>query len=238
MAVDTSPPQINNRYVCIVDRESVNLAALISSYLARPASYLPLFLFPTVKSSHTDVDSKFNDQYLSNIMGRTASILINNAWARMGACEYVILAGLNDHQKSYLQLPRGVTIIEIATVSDIPAILTSFSHSQEELRCKSSDILRGLAVALKDGKRLVIDETAEAVSETSETKKGIVVVESVNDASPVIAINYAMSVDARILIVAPLAEHEGRSVQGWIQEWKENNDQTELKRIHPPCQHP
>jgi hypothetical protein len=231
MAADASPPEINNRYVCIVDRESVALAALISSYLFKPASDLPLFLFPAVKSSRTEEDTQFRDQYLSNLMGRTASTLINNAWARMGECEYVILAGLNDHQKSYLHLPNGVRIIEIVTVTDISSKLTPFVQGREEFKCKSSDILRGLAVALKDGKRLVIDETAEPVPEISEMKKGIVVVEYVDDASPVIAINYAVSVDARISIVDPLAEHEGRSVQRWIQDWKENNDQVQLKKV-------
>jgi len=42
-------PQINSQYICIVNRDSGTLAALISSYLYEPVTYLPLFLFPPVK---------------------------------------------------------------------------------------------------------------------------------------------------------------------------------------------
>src|SRR6266404_5471321 len=105
MPIGSAAPQINNRFICIVDSDSVVLAALISSYLFEPVTYLPLFLFPPVKCPAGSEAVRFTDEYISNLLGGTANTLINNAWARMGSRDYVILGGLNDHQKSFLHLP-------------------------------------------------------------------------------------------------------------------------------------
>jgi len=155
-------PAIDGRFICIVDRESAVLAAVISSYLYLPRTYLPMFLFPKVDFSMLETDVPFGDQYQSNLMGRAASTYINNAWARLGPRDNVILIGLSDEQKSYLFLPEGVRIIQIASMADVGPQLASFStRNIEEIRCTSLDMLRGLAIALKDGKRLVIDEEAQ-----------------------------------------------------------------------------
>jgi hypothetical protein len=231
MQTNTSAPRINSKYICIVDRESVVLAALISSYLYEPATYLPLFLFPPVKSSVVEEDLRFSNQYVSNLLGGTASTLINNAWARMGGRDYVILAGLSDHQKSFLHLPDQIQIIEIQKTEEVDNKLAPFAHGKNELRCKLADILTGLVRALKNGTKLVIDEHAPSCFEAPETNGGLVVVERKDDASPVIAINYARSVDAQILIVDSLAKYEGRQIQGWIQEWKEKGDETKLNKL-------
>jgi hypothetical protein len=178
-------------------------------------------------------DSPFGDEYLSRLMGRTTSININNAWARLGPRENVILAGLSDEQKSYLILPENVKIIQIASNADVGPKLISFStRNSTEIRCKSSDVLRGLAIALRDGQRLAIDEEAQIASSPGEKKRGIVVVEALNaDASPVIAINYARSVDADIHVVDALAQYEGRGTQKWIYDWKEKNDDSQFARL-------
>jgi hypothetical protein len=232
MSRNATVPAIDKRYICIADRDALALAAVISSYLFRPASYVPLFLFPPVKLSRTDEDRPMTDGYLSNLMGSEASILINNAWARMGGGECVILAGLTQQQKSFLSFPSAIKIIEIKTLSDIQPKLSSLAiPERDELRYKTSDILKGLFLAQKHQKRLMIDESAEALPELVQSGKGIVVVENVTDASPVIAINYANSVDANILIVDPLPEHEGQNIQTWIQEWKERGDCTQLQKL-------
>jgi hypothetical protein len=181
----------------------------------------------------TETDSPFGDQYLSTLMGRAATILINNAWARLGPRDTVILVGLSDKQKSYLLLPANARIIQIASTTDVGTQLASFStKSSEEMRCKSSDVLRGLAIALKDGKRLVIDEEAQIAPNLADNKSGIVVVEALNaDVSPVIAINYARSVDADICVVDALPQYEGRDIQRWIYDWKEKNDDSQFTKL-------
>lgn len=223
---DENVPPIDGRFICIVDREAVVLAALASSYLNLPGTYLPMFLFPRVKHPLSETDTPFGDQYLSNLAGRNASIYINNAWARMGPRDTVIMVGLSEEQKSYLLLPEKVKLLQIASISDVKSqLLSFFGSNSEELKCKSSDVLQGLAIALSDGKRLAIDEDIHVVARPGGNKRGIVVVESINaDASPVVAINYASAVHADICIVDALGQYEGRDAQTWVYSWKEKND--------------
>lgn len=172
----------------------------------------------------------FSDEYVSNLLGGNASILINNAWARIGPRDRVILGGLNDQQKSFLHLPDGVKTIDIQKEEDVTYKLAAFAHEKNELRCKSSDILNALVSALWNDKKLVIDENAPSDFETPKNneRRGLVVVERVLDASPVVAINFARSVNAQTLIVDSLAKGEGRKAQWWIQEWKEKDDESRL----------
>ena len=156
----TKVPEIHGQFICIADREAVLLAAIISSYLYRPSTYLPIFMFPSVKYSWKRNGFPFGDQYMSNLMGQAASLLINNAWARLGPRNHLVLAGISDEQKSYLLIPEGVSTIEIKSVADVDSQLLSFSEPTVELKCRSTDVLHGLTIALKHGKRLIIDEEA------------------------------------------------------------------------------
>jgi hypothetical protein len=224
-------PAIDDRYICIVDRDAVALAAVISSYLFNPQSYPPLFMFPPVTAPKSGGDNLDESHiYLSNLMGGDASTLINNAWARMGGSEYLILAGLNANQKTYLSIPKGSRVIDIAEVPDVhEKLLTLVLRAQEELRCKTSDILSGLFIAQKEGKRLVIDEGASAFPKVVEAKRGIVVVENNGDATSVIAVNYASSVDANLLVVDPIAKLEADRVPTSIQGWKDSGDDAQMR---------
>ena len=89
----------------------------------------------------------------------------------------------------------------------------------------------GEQVTEQQGKTLTIDENAQPMQEVVESRTGIVVIENLAEASAVVAVNYANSVGASILIVDALAKNEGRSVQGWIQDWKEGNNLAELHRL-------
>src|SRR6266478_4192985 len=189
-------PALTDRYLCIVDRDAGPLAAVISSYLFEMECYLPLFVFPPMTAGRTVGDNLQSDVYLSNLLGNDTSVLINNAWARMGGSEYLILAGLSRNQRSYLSVPRGTKIIEIDDLSDVQkkfAILVL--PERRELRCRAAEVLKGLFIAQTEQKRLVIDEAAEAVREATKKRGGIVVVENTGDAGAVIGVNYASSVD-------------------------------------------
>jgi hypothetical protein len=225
-------PAINDQYICIVDRDALGLAAVISSYLFKANSYLPMFTFPTVTAPKTEGDPDRSDVYLSNLMGSDASVFINNAWARMRGSEYVILAGLNSKQMSYLRMPRGARVIEVAGLSDVHAKLAIFAAQKDgELTCKASDILNGLFIAQQEGKRLVIAEEAEGLQREARANKGIVVVENIADAASVIAVNYANSVEAGLLVVDALGEREVDQIPRSIQEWKESGDDARLKNV-------
>jgi hypothetical protein len=190
-------------------------------------------MFPPVAAPKSGGDNLDESRiYLSNLMGSDASTLINNAWARMGGSEYLILGGLNADQKSYLLIPKGSRVIEIAGLSDVHQKLSPLVlRTQAELRCKTSDILNGLFIAQKEGKRLAIDEGADAFHKVVEAKKGIVVVEKNGDATSVIAANYASSVDADLLVVDPPAELEVDRVLMSIQEWNGSGDDAQIQWV-------
>ncbi len=225
-------PEINDRYLYIVDRDSVALAAVTSSYLSRTESYLPLFMFPPMTAAKSDGDNLRSDNYLSNLLGNDAAVLINNAWARMRGSEYLILVGLSRNQASYLSIPKGTKVIEIADLGDIAKKLSALAlPEQGELTCKTSDILKGLFIAQREGKRLVVDEGARALPEAEKRKGGIVVVENNDDASSVIAVNYASSVNANLLVVDPIAKRDVHHIHRSIQEWKDKGDDAQLQKV-------
>ncbi len=218
------PPKLNHQYACIVDRDAISLAAVISSYLFVPGTYLPLFLLRRVHVAHTDEEVGFlSEAYVAELMAGQDSVFISNALGRIGAPEFVILAGLNDAQKSYLLLPKGSSVIEIADLSEIESKLLPLTAVREELKCKVEDVLGGLIIAQRRGKRLVLDEGAPPLPEIVQLQNGVVVVEELDDAAAVVAINYGNSVNASVLLVDALAKDEARQVQNWIQDWKEND---------------
>jgi len=226
-------PTINTRCACIVDSDAFALAAVVSSHLSMPATYLPVFLMRRVLVPRTDNPTFMTESYLAYAMGEEDGTLICNALARMGWPDYLILAGLNEAQKSYLDMRGGSKIIEIRDVADIEPKLSPLRIPKTgTLKCKTSDLLNGLFVAQKLQKKLLIDEEASPLPEVVCLQKGILVIESVEDASPVIAINYANSVGASILIVECLPMHEGRNVQVWIQDWKEKDDHKQFDKLY------
>jgi hypothetical protein len=225
-------PPLYGHCICILDREAVALAAVISSILFRKGVYLPLFIFPAIAAPKSEGDDAQPESYLSNLTGQAAAIFINNAWARMHGSEYVILAGLEPAQKSYLSIPKGTKVIEIAEPVEAYQKLSIFSSAnRQELRCNQSDLLRGLFLAERAGKTLTLDDTASPVSQPENVKGGIVVVENNCDVASVIAVNYANSVNANLLVVRPVGKREISGIHRSIHEWKAKNDQAQGQRV-------
>ncbi len=174
-----------------------------------------------------------SEGYVAYLMVEHTSVMIHNALARMGGCKYVVLAGLTEAQKTYLHFAKSQKMIEIATVSEIDSKLGSLVPPKEgELRCKSADILSGLYIAQQQCKKLVVDENAAALTtEFIEPTDGLVLIENTEEVSSVVALNYANSVNASVLIVAPLRKNEGKDIQKSIQNWKEKNDDSEYEKV-------
>lgn len=226
------PPRLNRRYACIADRESLSLAAVVSSYLFVPGTYLPLFLLRKVRVAHREEEVDFlSEAYVAELMAGEDSVFIGNALARIGAPEYVILAGLNEAQRSYLRLPEGTALVEISDLSEVESKLSPITDPREELKCRSDDILGGLAVAQRLRRRLVLDEQAPPLPEVALLDNAAVVVERLDDPNAVIAINYGNGVNANVFLVDPLAKHDVRQIQNWIQDWKENGSLESWQRL-------
>lgn len=226
-------PKINSRVICIVDRQAKELAAVISSYLFQPGCYTPFFLFGRAAVSRTEDAPFMSEGYVAYLMVDHTSVLIHNAVARMGGSEYVILAGLNEQQKTYLDFSDTQKIIEIAEVSEIDSKLTPLLPPKKgRLRCRKADILSGLCLAQQQDRTLVIDDTADELATAFPGQTdGMVLIENVDEVASVIAVNYANSVSANVLISEPLATNEGRDIQKRIQNWKEAGDQSDFERI-------
>lgn len=226
-------PRIDNRIVCIVDRDAKELAAVISSYLFETGTYIPLFLFGRAQVPRAEDAAFMSEGYVAYLMVEHTSVMIHNALARMGGCEYVVLAGLTEAQKTYLHFAKSQKIVEITKISEIDSKLRSLVAPKEgELRCKLVDILSGLYLAQKQRKKLVIDPNADALAtEFIEPTDGLILIENVEDVASVVALNYANSVNASVLIVAPLEKNQGRDIQKSMQKWKEKNDELEYGKV-------
>jgi hypothetical protein len=226
-------PAINSRIVCIVDRDAKELAAVISSYLFEADTYIPLFLFGRAKTPRTEDAAFMSEGYVAYLMVEHTSIMIHNTLARLGGCEYVVLAGLTEAQKTYLHFAKSQKMIEITKISEVDSKLGSLVSAKEgELRCKLEDVLGGLYLAQKQCKKLAIDQNAAALAtEFIEPTDGLVLIENAEDVSSVVALNYANSINASVLIVAPIRKNEGKDIQKSVQNWKERNDKFEYGKV-------
>ena len=80
-----------------------------------------------------------SEGYVAYLMVEHTSVLIHNALARMGGCEYVVLAGLSEAQKTYLHFAKSQKILEITKTSEIDSKLESLVPPKKgELRCRSA----------------------------------------------------------------------------------------------------
>ncbi len=220
-------PPIDRRVLCIVDRENIALAAIISSYCASPCRYFPLFTFPGIKYEDRDQTGFEDDEFIGQMVGAEAAVKIGNALASIDCSnKYVLLAGLSEVQKSYLKLPGSLTTVDIATTRDVREALDKIGIRKEAtVQCRRDQVHMGLHYALTHGMALEIDESADSWPTESADAAGLVVIESVYDnAASIIAVNYATSVNASIKSVAPLKRKEQRYILRLLQAWKDNGD--------------
>lgn len=218
-------PTIDSQFVCIVDYEKPEFAAVISSYLFKENHYLPLFQFFSATYEKCEPnDDVVDESTISRIHASQFARFCNNIVARFPKCEYLILAGLSKSQKSYLEFMRYFNVIEIDSLNEIDFYLSPFiSENRKVLRCKRVDLLIGLFTAQKNNQIIQIDEYADELVVEAEQHNGIVIIENENYIGPVIAVNYASSIKANIYIVHSLEEDEELIIQNDIEQWRKGN---------------
>ncbi len=216
-------PMIDSSIVCIVDRENVVLAAVVSSYFSTAGTYIPIFTFPGVKKAQSPGDTYMDDEYVPQIIGREAAIVINNAIAHMGACNVLVLAGLSVAQRSYIERAGDTRVLEIERADDVNAALRSIGIERDNtLRCRPDEVLRGLFIAKTRRYRLWIGEDSEPLPQDADSGGGLVVIEqTVSDAACVAAVNYAYAIGAVVRIVSPLLQHAESGSVRLIQRWRD-----------------
>lgn len=219
-------PPINRRIVCIVDRESTLLAAVLSSYLSRAGQYFPLFTFPSITEARRRDSSIDDDDFVPVIVGSEAAVKVNNVIARLGSRDFVLLAGISAAQKTYFLSFGNAQIVEIASIGDVANKLAAIGTAKSSaLHCKPSQVFVGLHLAQRTDRYLVIDDTAAELSAASFGRKGLVVIEQdFGSADTVIAVNYANAIDADVAFVAALGRDERRQTLDLLHEWRSGDD--------------
>lgn len=219
-------PEISKEFFCIVDRNQPNLAATISSYLSRPGIYLPIFEFSCATIKKKDGEEEIIDEHvITRSRSETFNVFVANCIGRNGGCDNLILAGLSAEQKSYLTFLNKYNIIEISKVEDVEFLLAGFTQDKDEyLSCRPEEILEGLYQAIQTNSKLKIEDGADPLTAIDVKKDGLIVIENNPVVSSVIAVNYALSINAEIKVVAPLADKEEKEISYLIQEWKKGSD--------------
>lgn len=219
-------PVLTNEYICIVNRDKPELAAVISSYLSRKGCYLPLFEFPisTVANDINFDEDHMDEHYITRTRSAEFDVHVDNVIHKLKGIPNVILAGLSQEQKSYLTFLEHYNVIEFESLADIDFILGSMNPQlTETLRCRRAQVHEGLYLAVEQGAKLLLDETAPDIDAISGSKEGLVVIERLSAVSSIIAVNYALSIEANILIVTPLSKGERREIVNQIEDWKKGS---------------
>lgn len=217
-------PIFNTKYFCIINRDMPIMAAIISSYVYETGKYTPLFEYTdvTISSYDTDMD-EFDENYISKHNASEFDIKIKNALTRMGGCDYLILGGLTEDQKSYLTFLDKYNIIEIPSIDWIDISLKEIVGKEEYYTCTEADIYDSLFLANKAGKMLKIDNNSEKIDADIYQETGLVIIENISAVSMIIAINYALSINASISVInKPKVRKE--EVHDLIEKWKETEE--------------
>ena len=210
-------PRTDSCCVCIVDRESVLLAAAVSSLFARPGTYFPIFGFPNVEHSSRPEARLGDHDYLANSIGSMEATFISNSVAKLGNVSRVILAGLSPAQVSYLHLPVELEVVAIDDLADVPLRLSG----ERLLRCRPEDALLGLFRSGRDGSGLEFMEDAEPLAAVDVNGAGLVLVETLHDTVATVAgVNYAIAADAALTLVAPPADEEIVEARNTLEQQK------------------
>lgn len=223
-------PELETRAVCVTN--NLRLGVLISSYFNDPNKYFAIFKFPEVNAFH-DAEANFSDDgFISRMIGRETGVLINNAIARIKP-DYIILAGLDEMQKSFLDLLPSKRVINIGLQDNLEEKLKFLGKKFEgEIRYNENNILDCLIEAKRTNRRLIYTKDSETVNiTTSGDKCGVVVIENKNDISSVIATNYALAVNAEIFLVEGIDREDVNDIQRNIYKWRENRDYNAYNKI-------
>ncbi|SHI73939.1 hypothetical protein [Flavobacterium terrae] len=217
-------PEFDNEFFCIINRDDSTLSALISSCIYKSGKYPSIFEYSNVTIEKGEYSKeKIDEHVITRTRAEEFNIKIKNTINSIGGCEYLILAGLTNNQKSYLDFLEDYNVIEIESIEDVEAYLHPIVDKNEYVFCNNNDIHYGLYLAAQRNCILKIDDTVPNVTlELEKDNKGIIVVENIKSVSTIIAVNYALSVNASLkLIESP--EISNKKIKYLIEKWQEGD---------------
>lgn len=217
-------PEINKKFFCIVNRDKPILSALVSSYVYVENFYTLMFEYSEVIAQEDNIEETVLDQYhISRSRAREFNIRLRNALNILKDCDNIVLVGLTDNQKSFLNISNEYNILEIDDSDEVNNILGPFTTRTQIVYATEDSIFEGLINALKSNALLSIGQN-EVDNEVSKENDGLVVIENINTSSVAIAINYAFSISANVELVAPpkISKNE---IRYHIEDWQNGNHQ-------------
>jgi len=216
-------PKLNKEFICLVSRDCPALTALVSSYLNVSGQYLPVFEFGKSLCKKEEFPGGVHKYSISHGRAEEFNIRTNNASKFLNSELTVILVGLDDNQKSYLDWIDKYNVIEIEDKHDVENYLSYMVSEREALAIRSEDILLGCYMASMENKFLSIDDTALELNYDPPSNLGLILIEENDTSCDVIAVNYAVSVKAEMQII-PKPKIEQREVNKLLELWKKEND--------------
>lgn len=218
--VKFNAPELRKDFIIVVNRSESELAAATISYLFKSGSYLPIFAFSDVD---VPVDTPVSEPDIYLIQRRRAehfSTFLNNAIILNGGCDNLVLLGLTSNQLSYLYFLKHYSVMQIDSADQLDAYLGGFAvDKQATLVCSSEQCYEGLTIALQRNYLLKIGSHNVALEEQLEGLEGIVVIEHKSTVETTIAVNYAVSIGAKVVIVEEMANHENEQVLQLLEDW-------------------
>jgi hypothetical protein len=137
-------------------------------------------------------------------------------------------------QKSYFYayLDKRM-IIEIDSIEDISKKLPLTPAANERrLACTPSEIAQGLLRSQYENSLLNIDDTAPQLpTERIQRNEYLVVIENEGLTDQIVAVNYAFSIEADVVLVKPFEKPEIRDLQKLIYEWTSKGFQEAYKHL-------
>lgn len=217
-------PNFSKKFFCIIDYKNPVLAAVISSYVHTNGEYVPMFEFPFTGVSKTETNKdELEKHVISRVAANEFSVRIRNILAELRGVEYLIIAGLDTNQKSYLEFTNTYNLIQIDSIEDVELHLNGITSKDGTIKCDQSDIHMGLFKAITNNSILKIDSGASKIVLDSSIEEGIIVIENDASACSVFAVNYALAFNAFISIIEP-PKISRNIIKYFIEKWKEEKN--------------
>jgi hypothetical protein len=153
-----------------------------------------------------------------------------NCIRKIGGCKYLLLIGINQHQRSYLDFLNDYKVIELNDVNAVDKELKHLTKKTEYISCRSDQITLGAFLAGKAQKLLQIDPGASDLNVDRSFENGLIVIENREHSNTANAINFALSVNADIDLI-PVPDMESKEITNELARWRTSGDNTILNNL-------
>ncbi|MDR7131644.1 hypothetical protein J2X69_004008 [Algoriphagus sp. 4150] len=229
--VKFNAPELRKDFIIVVNRSESEFAAAAISYFFEPGRYLPIFAFPDVDIPANTPVSEPDIYLIQRHRAEHFAILLNNAIIHNGGCDNLVLLGLTENQLSYLDYLMHYNVMHIESADQLDGYLGGFAYDKKApLVYSAEQCYEGLTLALQRNCLLQIGPQNETLDEQQKGFDGIVVIERSSTAETTIAVNYAVSIGAKVVIVEELAENEKELVLQLLEVW-DGGDQSALNNL-------